>query len=89
VEVTFLFIPCRCLGVSSGHWVWNRCLYLLTHLFSLHLIELCKVKHCFKKAILGAREMTKWLKALAALPEDQSSVPASHIGHPLVQLREG
>ena len=46
----------------------------------LHLIELYKVKHCFKEAILGAGEMTKWLKALAALLESRSSIPGTHFG---------
>jgi hypothetical protein len=35
-------------------------------------------------AFPGAGEMTGWLRALAALPEDLSSVPSTHMATPRI-----
>lgn len=35
---------------------------------------------CVKKNVPGAREMTQWLRALAALPENSGSIPRTYMG---------
>jgi hypothetical protein len=49
---------------------------LLRHLFNLLIVV-----HVWEmgESYLGAGEMAKWLRALAVLPEDPSSVPSNYM----------
>jgi hypothetical protein len=38
-----------------------------------------KLPHLIENFILGAKEVTQWLRALTALPEVLSSIPSNHM----------
>jgi hypothetical protein len=52
---------------------------LLTLNVIFNLLELHGLVDAFIKIFLGAGEMAWWLRALADLPEDLSSIPSNHM----------
>lgn len=57
-------------------------LYINTLFFMCVLVLEVSVQfhslHCFRNMEGGVREMTQWVKVLAAKLEDQSSIPGTH-----------
>jgi hypothetical protein len=45
----------------------------------LRALSICSIMAIIKISKLGAGEMTQWLRALTAFPEDLGSIPSTHM----------